>query len=97
MSFWKNLFNKKDKPIISDKKEYAILSEIKVFDDVFVKINNSIYPGWVTARDGNIVTILCEKPNNEIFETDFTIKRPLNRNYLEDQNKVLYLNEEAIK
>lgn len=45
MSFWKNLFNKKDKPVVSDKNEYAILSEIKVFDDVFVKINNSIYPG----------------------------------------------------
>ena len=25
MSFWKNLFNKKDKPIVSDKKEYAQL------------------------------------------------------------------------
>ena len=96
MSFFGKIFKKKvEEPTLSPSK--VTISDIKVFDDVYVKIKDDILPGWITERNGNRITVLCENKDKTIFETGFTIKRPLDRDFIDEENKVLYLNKEAIE
>lgn len=95
MSFFDKIFKKNvEEPILTTYK--ATISDIKVFDDVYVRINGDILSGWVTERNGNKIMVLCENKDKTIFETSFTIKRPLDRDYIDEENKVLYLNKETI-
>lgn len=96
MSFFDKIFKKNvEEPTLTPFK--ATISDIKVFDDVYVRINGDVLSGWVTERNGNKIIVLCENKDKTIFETDFTIKRPLDRDYIDEENKVLYLNKEAIE
>lgn len=96
MSFFDKIFKKNvEEPTLTPSK--AFISDIKVFDDVYVRINGDVLSGWVTERNGNKIVVLCENKDKTIFETDFTIKRPLDRDYIDEENKVLYLNKEAIE
>lgn len=96
MSFFDKIFKKNvEEHTLTLSK--ATISDIKVFDDVYVKINGDILSGWVTERNGNKIMVLCENKDKTIFETSFTIKRPLDRDYINEENKVLYLNKETIE
>ena len=94
MSLFSRIFKKKVEEPTSTLSKVTI-SDIKVFDDVYVKIKDKILPGWVTERKGNKIMVLCENDDKTIFETAFTITRPLDRDFINEENKVLYLNKET--
>ena len=95
MGFFKRLFSKKEEPIPSPSKEIS-LSDIKQFDDVWIKINDYVCEGWVVSVKNGIINIVyTDKITKRLEDIIFKIERPLNRNKLEQNNKVLYLTKEA--
>ena len=85
------------KPIIISIKEEPIksLNDIAQFDDVWVGINDKIFEGWVVERKENNVEIVYTNAQHKLVDTNFKIERPLNRESLEQGNKVLYLTKRA--
>lgn len=94
MGFFKRLFSKKEVSNPSPVKELS-LSDIKQFDDVWVKINGYVCEGWVLSVENGIISIVYTDSNKRLEETTFKIERPLNRTILEQNNKVLYLTKEV--
>ena len=85
------------KPIQVFTKEEPIkcLNDIAQFDDVWIGINGKIYEGWVVERKENNVEIVYTNAQYKLVDTNFKIERPLNRESLEQGNKVLYLTKRA--
>ena len=99
MKIFKKLFNKKTKESfieIPPEKEIN-LANISQFDDVWVKIDGKIFSGWIVERIGDIVYISYTNENNKLDDIIFTIERPLNRTFIEQNNKVLYLKKDDIQ
>lgn len=78
------------KPISTNR-----LNEIKQYDDVWIKIDNSIYSGWVVERLGNVVSIVYTDSEGKLVDTTFSLSRPFDRNSLEENGRVLYINPPA--
>ena len=85
------------KPIIISIKEEPIksLNDIAQFDDVWVGINDKIFEGWVVERKENNIEIVYTNAQYKLVDISFRIERPLNRESLEQGNKVLYLTKRA--
>ena len=98
MNIFKKLFNH----ITSEPKQISIkqepvkyLNNLTQFDDVWIGINNEIFEGWVVERKENIVDIIYTNAQHKLVDTTFKIERPLNRESLEQGNKILYLTKRA--
>lgn len=85
------------KPVQVPVKEESVkcLNDIAQFDDVWVGINGKIFEGWVVERKENIVDIIYTNAQHKLVDTSFKIERPLNRESLEQGNKILYLTKKA--
>lgn len=75
-----------------DKNEIN-LANVKQFDDVYVEINGHLYEGWVTEVKNNKIYVVYTNSENKLEDIIFTISRPLNVDYIVENNKVLYLNK----
>lgn len=97
-----NIFKKLFKHITSEPKQISIkqepvkyLNNIAQFDDVWIGINSEIFEGWVVERKENIVDIIYTNAQHKLIDVSFKIERPLNRESLEQGNKILYLTKRA--
>ena len=98
MNIFKNIFKHitpklKQASIKQEPTKY--LNDIAQFDDVWVGINGKIFEGWVVERKENIVDIIYTNAQHKLVDTSFKIERPLNRESLEQGNKILYLTKKA--
>ena len=93
MKWLKKIFGPKGTPVIEASKSLKNISQIKQFDDVWVKIDNSIYDGWVTENKENTVYVVYTDDNNKLQDAVFKIERPLTRTTIEYNNKTLILNK----
>lgn len=98
MNIFKKLFGKKIKEpsIETPIKKDINLANISQFDDVWVQINGKVFDGWVVEKIENTVCVCYTDENNKLSDALFTIERPLNRTYIEQNGKVLYLNKDDI-
>jgi hypothetical protein len=98
MNFFKKLF-KKEIPVLKDIKNKILpdknLNDIAQFDDVWVGLGGSVYEGWVVERKGDLVSVVYTDAAGKLQDIFFTIVRPLNRDILKEDNKILYLTKEA--
>ena len=69
------------------------LANVKQFDDVWIKENDLIFEGWVVKKEGGVLFIVYTDSNKKLQEISFKIERPLDRTQIENNNKILYLNE----
>lgn len=97
-----NIFKKLFKHITSEPKQISIkqepvkyLNNLAQFDDVWIGINSEIFEGWVVERKENIVDIIYTNAQHKLIDVSFKIERPLNRESLEQGNKILYLTKRA--
>ena len=97
-----NILKKLFKYIIPEPKQISIkqepvkyLNDLAQFDDVWIGINGKIYEGWVVERKENNVEIVYTNAQYKLVDTNFKIERPLNRESLEQGNKILYLTKRA--
>ena len=97
-----NILKKLFKYIIPEPKQIPIkqepikyLNNISQFDDVWIGINNEIFEGWVVERRENNIDIIYTNAQYKLVDTTFKIERPLNRESLEQGNKILYLTKRA--
>ena len=97
-----NILKKLFKYIIPEPKQIPIkqepikyLNNIYQFDDVWIGINNEIFEGWVVERRENNIDIIYTNAQHKLVDTTFKIERPLNRESLEQGNKILYLTKRA--
>ena len=97
-----NILRKIFKYIIPEPKQIPIkqepvryLNDIAKFDDIWIGINNEIFEGWVVERRENNIDVIYTNAQHKLVETNFKIERPLNRESLEQGNKVLYLTKRA--
>ena len=103
MNIFKNWFKKskkvtekqESKSIKSIKPSNFDLNSISQFDDVWIKIDNKIYEGWVVDRIENNINIVYSDSNNKLQDAFFKIERPFNRNYITQNNKTLLLTNET--
>ena len=98
MNIFKKIFNHITPKFISvpiKEESFKYLNDIVQFDDVWVGINNEIFEGWVVERKENNVEVVYTNAQHKLVETNFKIERPLNRESLEQGNKVLYLTKRA--
>lgn len=97
-----NIFQRLFKYIVPKPEQVPVkeesvkcLNDIAQFDDVWVGINGKIFEGWVVERKENIVDIIYTNAQHKLVDTSFKIERPLNRESLEQGNKILYLTKRA--
>lgn len=90
-SFLKHFFKKSitTKKIQIPQKD---LSTLKQFDDVWVKIKDEIYEGWVVNIVNTDIQIVYTDKDNKLKDISFLKERPLNRTCIEKTNCSLLLN-----
>ena len=71
------------------------LNDIAKFDDIWIGINNEIFEGWVIERRENNIDVIYTNAQHKLVDATFKIERPLNRESLEQGNKILYLTKRA--
>ena len=90
----KNLFKKLFKTKVVKKpipSKEINLSNIKQSDDVWLKIDGKIFEGWVVEKVFNILYISYTNEFNKLEDAEFTIERPLDRTFIEQEGQTLYL------
>ena len=80
-------------PIKQEPVRY--LNDIAKFDDIWIGINNEIFEGWVVERRENNIDVIYTHAQHKLVDATFKIERPLNRESLEQGNKILYLTKRA--
>ena len=80
-------------PIKQEPVKY--LNDIAKFDDIWIGINNEIFEGWVVERRENNIDVIYTNAQHKLVDATFKIERPLNRELLEQGNKILYLTKRA--
>ena len=80
-------------PIKQEPVRY--LNDIAKFDDIWIGINNEIFEGWVVERRENNIDVIYTNAQHKLVDATFKIERPLNRESLEQGNKILYLTKRA--
>lgn len=99
MNILKKIFSKNESvssDVIKPIKELTNLSQLKQFDDVWIKIENFICEGWVLEIVKDIISIVYTDSNGKLQETRFNLERPLDRTVLEQNNRILILNKEEL-
>ena len=93
MKWLEKIFHKNIPEKIIPVSNLKTIAEIKQFDDVWIKIDDLIYEGWVVNNEDNNIYIVYTDKNNKLQDIVFKIERPLNRTVLENNRKVLILNK----
>ncbi len=92
-NWFKNLFNKEE---TINQIQPKTINTIEIYDDVWVKEDDILYKGWISNKSNSIIEVVVEKYDGTLKEETFHIKRPLTTSILEDDNKILILDREAI-
>lgn len=90
MGLFKRLF-KKHKNIEIKSQDDLNLGNIKIYDDVIIKINNCEFPGWVYGKTSQKIHIVFTNQDSQLEYAEFTIERPLNRKEITENNITLIL------
>lgn len=92
MNIFKRLFKSKSK-ILDDSKTFVNknIGNIKVFDDVKIKIENDLFDGWIYGSKSNVIYIVYTDKDDTLQYAEFEITRPLDRTELTQNNKTLIL------
>ena len=92
MNILKKLFNKKLK-VLDNQKTFIKknIGNIKIFDDVKIKVEDDLFDGWVYGNKSNVVYVVYTDKNNILQYAEFDIIRPLDRTELTQNNKTLIL------
>lgn len=90
MNLFKWLKPAKSPPVNKKKK---LLGDIKQFDDVWIKISDTVFEGWITEIVQDKINIVYTDSNKKLQDISFTIERPLDRTILIENEKTLILNE----
>ena len=98
MTWLKKIWNKLFKDYVSESStvEPPVLKQLNLgnvdqFDDVWIQIGDDIFSGWVVERKNAYLSIVYVDNNKKLQDAVFKIERPLNRTVLEQNNKILLL------
>ena len=78
---------------IEDPPPKKILSELNVYDDVWIQDKNNIYEGWVIERSKKFISVVYSDSDNKLQDIKFLIDRPLDRSIIKYCNFFIYLNK----
>lgn len=73
-----------------------VLSELNVYDDVWIKDQENIYEGWVIERSKKFISIVYSDLENKLQDIKFLIDRPLDRSIIKYCNFFIYLNKSEL-
>ena len=73
-----------------------VLSDLNVYDDVWIKDNNNIYEGWVIERSKKFISVIYSDSENKLQDIKFLIDRPLDRSIIKYCNFFIYLNKSEL-
>lgn len=95
--FWNKIleiFKLQPQPISEPELvEDRYIKDLKVYDDVYLKINDTIYLGWVSEIGKNTLSIVYDNEKMEPYEHQFIIKNLKNQKILVTRNATLILNK----
>lgn len=91
-NFLKLIFNRKKKE--EEEKELTKVSDLKVYDDVYVIIDSKVYKGWVMKRTSRLVQVYVWDVNLEFIIS--IINKTDQRVILFGKNNYLVLNKEDL-
>lgn len=89
MNIFSKLFKKPTPKVETPQKD---LSTLKQFDDVWIQINDEIYEGWVVNIVNGEIQIVFSDRDNKLQDISFMKDRPLNRTFIKEKYRTLYLN-----
>ncbi len=89
MCIFKKLFKQTPKIVLPKKT----LADIKKFDDVWIKIDDQLFEGWVVERVGDALLIVYSNANNQLIEVRILIKRPYDKTFFKNENITLLLDK----
>ena len=78
---------------IEDPPPKKVLSELNVYDDVWIQDKNNIYEGWVIERSKKFISVVYSDADNKLQDIKFLIDRPLDRSVIKYCNFFIYLNK----
>lgn len=93
MNFFNWLKPRKSPPKVSKTKTKKILGEVQQFDDVWIKISENVYEGWITEIVQDKIAIVYTDADKHLRDITFKKERPLDRTIVVEENKTLILNE----
>ena len=91
-NFLKLIFNRKKKE--EEEKELTKVSDLKVYDDVYVIIDSKVYKGWVMKKTSRLVQVYVWDANLEFIIS--IINKTDQRVILFEKNNYLVLNKEDL-
>lgn len=91
-NFLKLIFNRKKKE--EEEKELTKVSDLKVYDDVYVIIDSKVYKGWVMKKTSRLVQVYIWDVNLEFIIS--IINKTDQRVILFGKNNYLVLNKEDL-
>ena len=94
----------KVKKFIKDEKvneelihsKYLTIEDLKVFDDLYLKMDNKIYEAWVTEKKSKKILICYTDDENKLQEIGFIIDNLLNKSIITENNRMLIINKKDI-
>ena len=95
--FWNKIleiFKLQPQPISEPEfVEDRYIKDLKLYDDVYLKINDIIYLGWVSEIGKNTLSIVYDNEKMEPYEHQFVIKNLKNQKILVTRKATLILNK----
>lgn len=91
-NFLKLIFNKKEKE--KEEKKLVKISDLKVYDDVYVIINYKVYKGWVMKKTSRLIQIFVWDINLEFIIS--IVNKTDQKVILFGKNNYLILNEKDL-
>lgn len=88
----------KKEPILEiiDIPPNITINDLKMFDDIYVKINSNVYKGWVINKTVNIVAICYEGDDKKLHEMSFNIKGLYSETIVTNMGNSLILNKKDV-
>lgn len=80
-------------PIKEESVKEKVLSDLKIYDDVILIIDETKYEGWISDITKNNFTVCYDTETEPFKEIIFPYSRPYNRSVIEFNGKKLYLNK----
>lgn len=71
------------------------IKDLKVYDDVYLKIDDTIYEAWVFEKTAKRI-LLNYTENSKMLDTQFIISEKENKTIIQENNRVLILNNKDL-
>ena len=95
--FWNKIleiFKSQPQPISEPEMiEDRYIKDLKLYDDVYLKINNSIYEGWICEIGKNTLSVIYDNDQKELCECRFIIKNLNHQKVITNRNITLIINQ----